>query len=519
MKTDVEKHTYLGVTIGPIYRTLADARKVRHLWGASFLFSQLMKEIIAQVDDPAVGQPFFKRLLPRYQPDATDPTGVGLFPDRLFLRVKEGKETAATNALNMCLQNAVNALGGDINKALDKYLQTYAVKAEIAEGENYVLALNHLLDGLELAQRAGGEVTFELGSYLDGILPIFYGTAFNEQKKFETVTEISAKDLAPVVADYDKFIEDYRRRIGQENEPDFFKKLMEWVAEEGAHEPQKKALLGKLKQYHKYVAIVHADGDNIGKVLSQIGKDDQLLETFSQHLFAFAKAAARKIDDWGAMPIYAGGDDLLFLAPVCVGQETIFQLTADLARIFDQEVTQNLGLSLAEPPTLSFGINIIYHKFPLSEGVQESHRQLVEVAKKTTGKNCTAFRIQKHSGRDIEGIVRHGAKKEAADVGQTLLAQIPTLDDEKLFSSVIYTLQTFEHLLVPIVKDANRLEYFFHNHFNESIHRQEPAKQRIASIRQLLHATALRHEKPEQALHSVYAMLRFIQFIQADFQA
>ena len=77
-----------------------------------------------------------------------------------------------------------------------------------------------------------------------------------------------------------------------------------------------------MKSYHKYFCIVQADGDNMGKTI-QNGN----VAAISTALIQYAAAAVPKISDYGAMPIYAGGDDLLFIAPV-VGKDgkNIFDL-------------------------------------------------------------------------------------------------------------------------------------------------------------------------------------------------
>jgi len=40
--------TYIALTIGPIYKTLSSAKKTRELWGGSYLFSYIMKQIILE---------------------------------------------------------------------------------------------------------------------------------------------------------------------------------------------------------------------------------------------------------------------------------------------------------------------------------------------------------------------------------------------------------------------------------------------------------------------------------------
>ena len=42
-------NNYLAITIGPIYKTIQQARSTREIWAASFVFSLMMKEILKQL--------------------------------------------------------------------------------------------------------------------------------------------------------------------------------------------------------------------------------------------------------------------------------------------------------------------------------------------------------------------------------------------------------------------------------------------------------------------------------------
>ena len=47
---DVKKTLYLAITIGPILKTLMEARRTRELWAGSVLLSTLMKHLILELD-------------------------------------------------------------------------------------------------------------------------------------------------------------------------------------------------------------------------------------------------------------------------------------------------------------------------------------------------------------------------------------------------------------------------------------------------------------------------------------
>jgi len=84
---------------------------------------------------------------------------------------------------------------------------------------------------------------------------------------------------------------------------------------------------GKFKQPHKYIAIVQSDGDNVGKLIKEIYKSNPAkIKEFSKALSDFALEAAEEIQKYGGETVYAGGDDLLFFAPVLTPDSNIFIL-------------------------------------------------------------------------------------------------------------------------------------------------------------------------------------------------
>ena len=120
----------------------------------------------------------------------------------------------------------------------------------------------------------------------------------------------------------------------------------------------------ELKRSH-YFAVVQADGDNMGKILSKL-KDDEV-RIFSKACLEYSGEASKLVSRFGGMTIYAGGDDLLFLAPVSNGKgQTVFELCQEIAMLFEGKMKDNF-VGFSSCPTVSFGISIQYEKFPLYE--------------------------------------------------------------------------------------------------------------------------------------------------------
>ena len=109
--------------------------------------------------------------------------------------------------------------------------------------------------------------------------------------------------------------------------------------------------------------------------------------------------------------MYVGGDDLLFFAPVAYHKngtlKTIFDLLADIDRLFASVMTPLATAHEVATPTLSYGVSINYYKFPLNEMRDEAYRLLMYKAKNKAihpAKNCIEFILRKHSGQKLDKV-------------------------------------------------------------------------------------------------------------------
>jgi len=119
---------------------------------------------------------------------------------------------------------------------------------------------------------------------------------------------------------------------------------------------------------------------------------------------------------YGAMPIYAGGDDLMSILPLTGNnprftegnpeRETIsiFGMVNILLEtfnsIFSEERRMHRGDYGQPIPTVSFGLSVQYVKSPLYEAVNHSRDMLWKA--KSGAKNTLCMRLEKHSGSPIE---------------------------------------------------------------------------------------------------------------------
>ena len=109
-----------------------------------------------------------------------------------------------------------------------------------------------------------------------------------------------------------------------------------------------------------YVAVLLADGDSMGKLLSTAKTQAEHSE-ISMALSKFAQSVTRIVHGHGGQRVYAGGDDVLAFLPV----DTALDCASELAKSFHTCLTA--CIAGAPPPTLSVGIAIGHVFRPMGE--------------------------------------------------------------------------------------------------------------------------------------------------------
>ncbi|HHD81392.1 MAG TPA: type III-B CRISPR-associated protein Cas10/Cmr2, partial [Campylobacterales bacterium] len=258
-----------------------------------------------------------------------------------------------------------------------------------------------------------------------------------------------------------------------------------------------------MKRYHKYYAIVHADGDNMGKVIKNL-KSKEDFQSFSKKLFDYCIKSNNIIDKYGAITIFAGGDDLLFFAPVVSNNETIFDLCHNISNEFD-------NLFKETDATLSFGISIHYYKYPLYEALGNS-RNLLFADAKSGDKNNIAFSVTKHSGQTFKSIIHKGDQKLYKNFRLFSSNIKGGKDIDNFLHSIHHKIDTNKEILKNIADNKNKLKNFFCNYFNEDIHIEYRD-----FFTQLIDFIYEAYQKDrDSAFDIVYATLRFIKFVQGN---
>lgn len=296
----------------------------------------------------------------------------------------------------------------------------------------------------------------------------------------------------------------------------------------------------------RYVAVVQADGDRVGKLAGALRNPRELSERF----FAFAEAAERKVEEFGGVPIFIGGDDLLAFLPVFYRGRTVIDFAEAVAREYREIVNRDLPENVP-PSTLSLGINVAYYKFPLSTARAEAESLLFGAAKAT--RDTAALRLTRHAGSQVGVNLRLG--QEAFPLFQKLLRDVlsarmgeeagaespegPSGSGLRIPGGLFYNLGRFRAVLAAL-PDAGRLEAFFDNNFNEGEHvRFESGLARVRALfahylfgrtpvpgavsppaasprRPETEAQADSNPGQAEAVEEVLSMLKFIKFLTGE---
>ncbi len=544
---------YTALTIGPIYKTLQSVKSTKAIWAASYMFSYFMKEIIkkANLNREHV-------ILPYYEQNDLDAIyGVGLFPDRLIVKGEIPELHAIIEDVIKAFAKKVNkdihaANENDVISYLKEYIRIYHLRTELDAKANIIAEISKLLDTAELKQPVIREAD------KDFLKRFFEETYYNflvtsefdiTNRRFPSTIEIANAALKET--DLNAFNQHVSTLIRSaknksEDETDNQQAFIDAIKKDPVFKDS-------YRNYQKYITVVQADGDNIGAFITQLYKKpnpEKLIKRFSKNLLQFSKESVELIKNYKGSPIYAGGDDLLFMAPVAHTikdnnevyiKKSILTLINEIDEIFHKYFTdyvedgfdfKSIIENSGKKPGMSYGVSISYYKFPLNEALAEGVNQLFYKAKQTLKKDAVSYAVLKHSGQYF-GTTFH--KKEPSYTAYTKLLEQPVKDGEYI-QGVAYKLEPQQSVLysIGLVDDKGTMDAmfdnFFKNNFNESIHTRKVKGQTelipfLDQLKQLFKSIYSenkvsngidekeRKEINNNNLNKVYAALRFIGFI------
>ncbi|GHT62497.1 type III-B CRISPR-associated protein Cas10/Cmr2 [Bacteroidia bacterium] len=489
--------------------------------------------------------------------------GAGVYSDRCYIRLNKDFGQDDYKSL---INSIIEQLEAKDKKALREYLQIYCTVQNISDRDNYMQILNDQLDVMELQAKYYHRNIYALASGYDNlkklkrdtekiILPtnvddelinkwyklgfdkkdrddlIFYKNIKNGVYSFPSLLEITTKGLERFKPNIyrDKIHPLFEKSLGEEIDG----KKDKTAEDNEILKEIKKSFPDNFQTAHKYAVIVTADGDNVGKLISHVSEknDDDLLQSLATNIADFAKEASKLIYIYGGKPVYIGGDDLVFFAPVVShsgehkeswfqGDGHIFQLISVLDKTFNdiwkQWLTDNKITDIH--PSLSYGMSITYYKFPLNEAMKLSGDLLFEVAKKypteaNPSKNCIAVQLMTHSGSYDKVVFE---KQDPTDSTfyhlQNLLENFG--DKESTISSVLQRLRGDTELILSIANDGDTFDAYFTNEYN--LHDIKDRKKEAFirhSISLFNKIFAQQKDKPKEALNQLCSMYRLLNFL------
>lgn len=552
--------TYLAISLGPIYQTITHARKTRELWAASYLFSYFMEKLYDALHSKlktGTGE-----ILSPLPPDATKPRfGAGVYPDRLFAVAGNLSETDLGELVDAIIASFAKAVWcPPANHKLDDkalatlrlrqneekatieywkaYLRVVHVFIDLSESDNILAQLNDRLDTLELQptyfhQEPATNFLLRLldnpyqSAIRSALLPKDNqeSNAYRHLKKavfnnslFPSTSDVATLELYQLDGTNYEIALKQAQNDTKESDPDNDRVQEALYARLAG---QQTPLGAAFQQYHKYYCVVYADGDEFGQTIKKLGANASMITKFSKAIARFATDAASTINEFGGKPVYIGGDDLVFLAPVRTDQGNVFACIQALHDVF-QAIKEDQAFAgvFAKETDLSFGLTISYFKFPLFEAINQAYDQLNNRAKKFQRSNqgakkaAVAYRLLKHSGSFFEGIIARERLDELIGFAPAGHAGVHT----NLLRSVLYKFNELAPLVRALDEQGalqSRLGNLRRNYFNEPVHRQYEAQ--IEAVATLLASeftiTSTVGGEPLPRMDNFYATLRVLDYL------
>ena len=447
------------------------ARKPRELWAASYMFSHLMKCIYGAANKAGL------TIISPAKPEK-EKNKIGIYPDRIYFLGKIKSDLLESARNSFCESTKIPP------KSFTQYFNVMSASCEAENHSKAIELLNQRLDVLELCNYgADYDKTHAILNLItkkchSPLFAIETGNADTFPFKINTLAEIATAQLQGIDSSEWENVKDAARNLERQAEKK--RKETEKADKEDVENAEYsidinedffyKGLLNvsafkeNIKSHHKYFCVVQADGDNMGKVVSHQDLGDSKLGKISAALVQFGVDAAQIIEDFGGLPIYAGGDDLLFIAPVIGKDGThIFGLLDKIGTdAFGAvaEIVRDIGLHTYKDgkktdktieASLSFGISISYYKYPLYEALESARNLLFGTAKNIGDKKAVAWSLRKHSGGTFDAAF--SLKNDAMQAAFQNLIQSTTKDT--LVSAIAHKIRQ-EGALVKTVMEAEK---------------------------------------------------------------
>ncbi|MBQ3265281.1 MAG: type III-B CRISPR-associated protein Cas10/Cmr2 [Ruminococcus sp.] len=438
---------YIAVTIGPIFDTINLASSPSALWAASYLFSLLSKNICKKLVENGIAQEDI--ISPYY--DSQDPLlnkkdGVGLFHDRVIFKAGSFAIGDFDEKIRIpAIEKTVQSFGYRSESDLLYFREYFMVSAVEFGSEKPIEDSSVMLDCLELSKQFVGSETAN---------PIL--SKFNSEdegaENGKADEKAKSRNAAIIGAIKEMGLTDWQ----------LFKSGGKGVRSLGDIAARGIQPADRLKK-HDYFAVVRSDGDHMGDIIAGLRSGEEI-RAFSQTCLRYCSDVAELVKEYKGVSIYSGGDDLLAILPVeNAEQKTVFDFVAQANELFQKSFNKyNTGTS-----SLSFGVFVCYHKFPLYEALSVSADLLFDVAKRR--RNALAVRFQKHAGQSEGLLIDNDSLGRFRKLFDKIIASADKTTDKALLSSM-HKLELFKTMFNN-VKDRDEIENLFKNTFDADFHK------------------------------------------------
>ncbi len=488
---------YAGLTIGPIIETMSYTSTPTGLWAASFFFSSITRDLYEELKKKEY------QVLTVPEQVQCEVKGIGQYHDRIYAVTPENKsDLEIANEIKSVIGKVIEIRAKEIYTALSEekqtnlddvieclksYLQIHFVLLYVEDTQILAKTLADALDSLENCQSTVGNLSQNYlvrmltgkrdnaNCYIKNYEPFQDAEMLHEKKDAEQ--NIKIKDLHTIA-----------------------KNENAWQVH-GTHVS---------KKLQNYFAIIQADGDGMGKIVNadltgqenqQITLEDQenRIQMFSKLCMQYTSDASKLIRDYQGVVIYAGGDDLLFLAPIIRENGNIWTLCQEIGKkfndIFNPAYNKEAGTIVKENqvPSISFGVSVNYYKFPLYEAFEDARNLLFGTAKNFGAKNNFAISVHKASGQTAGYVCRMetiGTSKDT--LFEELIAYNNLLiqgeggdaqESNQMMHSLLYHIENKKELCKLAFHDKEKRDKFFVNVFDSAM--QEKYRNYINTINAL----------------------------------
>ena len=440
---------YIAYTIGPIYETIFDTlnddNKTKKLKAGSYYFSFFMKTLLKNIKDE------FDILVPYVDGDALSKKHkMGLFHDRLVAKSQKSKDE---------IRDRFDIKIKDTFKELASLIKDESIATNLmANMDNHLVVASE-----EELKKIDKNIIFALNQILDSL---------ELQRDFSF-------DI-----DFKNYIKEYQNLMIKE-----FDRVKN---------------LSTLSKGFDYYAVIVADGDKMGAKIKEIATENpEKIKNISEKLYRFFTNDddIHKItnDQFNGELIYAGGDDILAFLPVRFDDVTFL----DYINVLDKRFKEIVG----EDTSLSFGVNIVYKKYPLRDAINSAFDLLYKV--KNNGQNSISIKITKHSGQWFGSTMFLNTKiynkyKELVD---GILKE-----DITLAHSLHHSLKRYKEAIISTYADRDAsIKALFDTVFNDSREKKEKE-----GLRLVCEYFDIYRPKKSDEFDDIFSQLSLVKFLRRD---